>query len=120
METKRDETEVMADAFREYYKDMAAYHDECEKANRRVLKAIQSVKGSDFYEDLTDVFDWVHPSGKFELVDEPSGDIQNENYGKIRRVWVDQWSVGDSGDSFSGHVYVKLKLGMWLKMYFEC
>lgn len=104
----------------EHDADMKQYHAECERVNNRILSAIRSVKGTQFYSDLEAVMEWVEPSGKMEIVNEPSGDIQSERYGTITRVWVDQWSVGDSGDSFTGNIYVKIKLNKWLKLHFEC
>lgn len=116
----KTEQELIDEDLRQYDDLMDKHYAECDRINGRILQAIRSVKGSEFYSDLERVIEWVQSSGKMEIVSERVGTMQSEAYRTITRVWVDQWSVGDSGDSFSGHVYVKIKLGKWLKMHFEC
>ena len=49
----------------------------------------------------------------FEIVDEKSGELDDCIEGI--KVWINQWSVGESGDSFEGNVYVELPNKKYLK-----
>lgn len=55
-----------------------------------------------------------------EIVDKPYGTYQDCNNKDCYEEWVDQRSVGDSGDSFSGEVYIKLSNGKYLKYHYDC
>lgn len=57
---------------------------------------------------------------KIEIVDVPAGEDQTsyENNPYFDEIWVDQWSVGMSGDSYEGHIYAKLENDVWLKVPF--
>ena len=57
---------------------------------------------------------------EIEIVDEPQGDDQCERFGIWHNTWVDQWSVGDSGDSFEGFIYGQLPDKRWLKVAYYC
>ena len=54
----------------------------------------------------------------FSLVDEPSGEKQRENY--AIDYYIDQRSVGDSGDSFEGECYLRLANNKYLRWNYEC
>ena len=49
----------------------------------------------------------------FKIVDEKSGELDDCVEGI--KVWINQWSVGESGDSFEGNVYVELPNKKYLK-----
>ena len=53
----------------------------------------------------------------FALVDEPKGKKQNHF---AIDYYVDQRSVGDSGDSFEGNCYLRLANDKYLSWYYEC
>lgn len=107
-------SEIMAEALEEEHQ----YMMEIKRHNDRILKAIKAVKGEHFTDDLIGFARECEADGKFRIVKKPSGDKQKENFGLIINAWVDQYSVGDSGDSFCGTVSVKLKKGKWLEMPF--
>lgn len=50
-----------------------------------------------------------------EFVDKPRGENQGN---KFYEEWVDQRSVGDSGDSFTGEIYIKLSNGKYFKYHY--
>ena len=51
---------------------------------------------------------------------EPNGNWQEEHYGRtIKGTWVDQWSTGTEGDSFSGYVWVQIKEKKFLKISYS-
>ena len=70
-------------------------------------------------EDFKDLIDFCS-IGRLEIVKEPTGDNQNEQYGVFKSVFVDQWTRGMEGDSFAGFIYGKLSKGKWLKVPYEC
>ncbi len=103
----------------DYHEAMTEYHSECERHNNRILNAIKGIKGEQFFEDLMTFMEDCEVNNKFKIVRKPAGEYQSENYGKIKRSWVVQYSVGDSGDSWAGTVSVKIKKGRWLEMPFS-
>lgn len=54
------------------------------------------------------------------VVDKPKGDNQDERQGVFTELWVDQWSTGDSGDSYAGNMYAKFAEDKWLKIPYDC
>lgn len=98
------------------------YLEAVKKYNARILKAIKSVKGKTFYKYLKNIIEeGDRIDQQMEIVAEPIGDFQKEHYGRsIPCIWVDQRSVGDSGDSYAGTVCIRLKSNKYLKFYYSC
>lgn len=104
---------------------MKAYHDiliEVAKKNSRILRAIKSVKGKAFHDHIKGIAkeceadDW----SEWELITEPTGKFQEERWGReIRGIWVQQQAVGDSGDSWSGTICVKIRENKYLRFNFS-
>ena len=103
--------------------------DECEeereiqlneerRMNNRLMNVIRSVKGEKFYDNLRLIIQEVKPHGSFEFSKFNEGQWQSERYGEIRGYWVSQSQADDSGDSFYGQVYVKLKENKYLMMFY--
>ncbi len=66
-----------------------------------------------FEADLKDIeFVWG-----CKFVDKPKGEYQRNPF---YEEWVDQKTVGDSGDSFIGEVYIKLSNGKYLEYSYDC
>jgi len=59
-------------------------------------------------------------NGKMEIVSSPKGEANGDKYEFFKEVHVDQYSVGDSGDSYSGAIYAKFGENKWLLIPFEC
>ncbi len=110
------EDEVWADVA----KGLDEYHNECNRVNVRILKAIKSQLGPKFHKSLIVVLEECEAKDKLCFSKKPKGDYQKENYTPIKGYYVDQRSVGDSGDSFEGTISILLKTGMYLEVYFEC
>lgn len=105
----------------EMYESMAAYDREVERSNKRLCKAILNQLGTTFLKEIMAVAHESEVQNKMEIVRETTGEYQKEyGYDCFEGYWVDQWSVGDSGDSFNGYIYIQLKENRWLKMYYSC
>lgn len=101
----------------EYY----AYVRECEQSDKRLLKAIRTVKGKTFVKHLLEVIDRDQTMGsKMAIVREPIGEFVKEQYGRyIKGYWVVQYSVGTEGDSFQGTICIEIRTDRYLKVHFS-
>jgi len=106
------------------YKDLSEYYDYLileDNKNKRLLRAIKKTKGKTFYKYLMEIIeDSEGIKGLAEIISEPYGKFQKENYGRtIKGVWYTQQSVGMEGDSYEGTVCVQLKPNKYLKFNFS-
>ena len=99
-------------------KSLIDWEKEVQTHNDKILSSINYYR-TDFkrlveYSRITDKMEWVEkPTFKAEY----NPDI----YGVFTLEYVDQWSIGDSGDSFSGFMYVKVDgKKEYLKIPYEC
>ena len=111
----------------EIYADLAEYDNKIDTHNQRLLKAIKSVKGKDYFNDLKAYMEEsTEYLNKCVLVDTPKGDYQSEEeFPLLGGVWVDQWRNGGyTGDDFAGDLYVKIerenKKEKYLKIPYSC
>ena len=104
----------MQKAMKEYYD----YLKEESEKNHRLLLEIKKDKGSTFYKYLIEIINESEGiKGVAQIVDKPVGEFQKEKYGRqIKGIWVDQRSVGDSGDSWEGTVCVQPDKSRYLKL----
>lgn len=104
------------------YEEMDAAIALTASRNSRLLKAIKSVTTDAFYEGLVSYIDELASEcnmfefEQFEIVRETTGKWQDEDWAQ---VCVDQWSVGDSGDSWNGFIYIEIKAGRYLKIHYS-
>jgi hypothetical protein len=105
---------------------MREYHESLHKIylyNQRILKAVKSIKGNTFYKHLIEFLKEREPVDycQFEIIKNPIGKEQSvDECGRsIRKEWVTQYSVGDSGDSWEGTICVQLKQNKYLKFNFS-
>jgi len=116
--TDEEEDKLVQDYMQE---EVALFGRNIEILNR-ILGAIELIKGKVFVESVKacieeSEIDGFHPA---ELVKEPVGEYQKEDYnGSFEGIWVQQWSVGDSGDSYQGYVCIQLKEKMYLKFRYS-
>lgn len=104
--------QIMAD----YDKSMREYHDEVDRKNNRIFKALTTVMGKTFVKRLKEYMEELESSNPIEIVRKTKGSYQEENYGIIKGAWVDQWENGGyEGDSFSGDVYVEVTKNRFIK-----
>ncbi|WP_276483579.1 hypothetical protein [Paraflavitalea pollutisoli] len=96
---------------------------EVDRKNKRMLRAIKSVKGRSFYNHVREYLKNIEAVywREYEIVREPQGDPQQvSEYGRaIKKEWIDQWSTGTEGDSFDGYACIELKPGRYLRIYYS-
>ena len=102
----------------DYGKSMKDYHDGIAKHNEPILKAIKAEKGNEWFSELEMLMEESEVCGAFKIVEEPNGEKQ-ESSELIGDEWVDQYSVGDSGDSWEGTITVKIGDKRYLEMPFS-
>ena len=99
-----------------------AYLEECERSDRRLFRAIASVKGKTFVKRLKELINGEQTYGtRCVILREPVGEYQKETeYGnQIKGIWLQQWSTGTEGDSFSGIICVEIRPGRYFKFDFS-
>lgn len=91
--------------------------------NDRILRAIKSVKGKTFHKHLSNYIKECEPADycQWEIVRTPVGKEQSvSEFGReIKKEWVTQYAVGDSGDSWQGTICVQIREGKYLKFNFS-
>lgn len=115
------EEEFYNEIWAEISDEMDRYHDEISRINNRIFKAIENQIGKGFLLDLKTLIEDSGCIGSFLLVESSNitGKFQSEHEsGCITGIWVYQYSVADTGDSFAGTIWVKLKSNKYLQMYF--
>jgi hypothetical protein len=90
-------------------------HDTCMK----LLNVVRILIGEELVDDIKQIIEDSDSTGGYEITAEPRGKLQEENYDFVKEMWVEQHSVGDTGDSWAGHVSVKIKDGMFFTFSFS-
>jgi hypothetical protein len=105
----------------EAYRQVAEWEEDMWRHNQRLMRAIKKVKGKTFHKYMREIIQSCERvTNKIEIVKVPDGQRQPEKYGRTGIVvWVDQWSTGTEGDSFSGYVYARLKESKYLKISYS-
>jgi hypothetical protein len=116
--TKEQEQQEFNRVMDDYGKAMKEYHDEIERNNAPILKAVKEEKGDEWFEELENLMEESEVGGAFKIVAKPNGEKQSSG-DLIKWEWVDQYSVGDSGDSWEGTITVKISNGKYLEMPFS-
>jgi len=108
---------AMQKAMKEYYEYLRKQGEE----NNLLLLEIKKEKGNTFFKYLKEIIEESEGiRGVAEIVKTPNGTFQEEKYGRqIKGVWVDQWSVGDTGDSWEGTVCVQLSENRYFKFNYS-
>lgn len=106
---------ITDEQYLEAYSQMAEYEKGISDHNNQIIDSFGDAGKKDFER----LMDYCRITEKIEFVDAPQGKKQNENFGIFKNVHVDQHSVGDSGDSYAGFVYAKVK-GRWIKVPYDC
>lgn len=108
--------EIITDAqYKEAFDNLYEYEKEITDHNEKILKTF----GKTAFKDFQDLIENCSVVGKIEFVEQPKGDKQNEDNGVFKNVYVDQYSVGDSGDSYAGSIYANVN-GKWVSINYEC
>ena len=107
--------DITEEQYAEAFRQEQEHYKEIDDHNKAVIERI-CAEDSTIDELLRD----VEVTGKMKIVDEPTGDDQNEELGIFNKVFVDQYSVGDSGDSFAGTIYAEFNEDKWLSIPYRC
>jgi hypothetical protein len=111
------------------YNDLREMENKIRYTNKKLITECCKVRGKSFKKYLKAVIEACEIGGydscyeEFQIVDKPKGKYQSETeegYGSITGFWVEQWSIGLEGDSYSGHITVIIKQGIYLQMPFSC
>ena len=101
-------------------------YDEAHKQQMDYEKEIDDHNNSLFessgvsVEDMEDLLSDCTITSKAKIVKEPRGQYQDEEYGTIDSVFVDQYSRGDGGDSYEGTIYAQLGKDKWIAVSYQC
>ncbi len=102
---------------------LAAYEEEVNRKNNRILKAIGNQIGPGYLKDLQTIIINCGCTGNFYFSEDPIGKFQTENgddVGCITGAWVTQYNVGiEEGDSYEGTICIRLKPYKYLVMPFS-
>ena len=105
---------------KDYRKEMDRFYNEIARKNKRISRAIKSVLGQKYWEDIADCLSECEAdTAPFSIVREPNGDEQDWNCVSFDNTWVDQRSVGMEGDSFEGTVCIPLDEKRWFKFHYS-
>lgn len=110
--------DVMSAHDEQIFKD----HQEYDRVNNRILKAIESVKGALFTESLMNLIKESEGIlGKARITRHPEGHKwQKEWYSRqIQGIWITQ-VTGYLGDDFSGTISVKIRKGRYFTFDYAC
>jgi hypothetical protein len=105
------------------YAEIDKQNKEITNFNEKVFKEVQDLCNVDrdtVDKDFKSLLDFAELIDKIEIVKKPEGENQFESCGIFTKVYVDQCSVGMSGDSFAGYIYGKIADKKWLKVPYEC
>ena len=99
------------------FAELSALEDEIFASNKALIEKFEIPK-----EDMDILMQDCNHSyhEKMEIVSLPGGDNQEEDSDFFKEIWVEQWSVGMSGDSYEGYIYAKLGKNQWLKIPYYC
>lgn len=112
---------------KEAYDGIFELEEGIRKHNSIILSSIKYAFGDKFHKSVLECLNEVQDLTVYEsmeIVIEPKGKEQKEDFGLIKKAWCDQWSVGMEGDSFNGNFYIELpkaiKGGKFLKIPYSC
>lgn len=114
-------TEDYSEFWKQLVEEEKKYDIECDRINKRITKAIASVKGEMFLKNLYEyIEDGGDIKGEWEFCKTPVGKYQEEDWGEIKGMWIVQHCSNMEGDSFYGTICIQLKENKFLKLNFEC
>ena len=115
--TEVEEQKTAAD----FLKEEVSWLAETSRVADRLIKTIRSVKGDVFADSVIECMEEseINEYYKVEIVSETVGGYQEEDYEGFKGIWVQQWSVGDSGDSWEGYVCIQIKSNKYLKFRYS-
>lgn len=115
MEPTEQEKKELDEQHKKMYAEIERSEKEEHEQNCKLLEA----NGLP-YEAVKNLLDGCGLNGKLEIVDNPTGANQDETDKYFKEIFVEQWSTGWEGDSFSGYIYGKIDDNKWLKVPYYC
>ena len=122
MELSVEDKKEMEKGIKEAFEAMDKYYSELQQNKEDVLKQIGielNINQFDLDAHFIELLDDCIINGEIEIVANPSGGNQHSDCGIFTEVFVEQWSVGDSGDSYSGYIFGKYSTDKWIKIPYE-
>ena len=92
-----------------------AYYAELNRVNTRILKALESVKGKVFVDEVKLYMEECEMYGALAITKKTVGKYQQEDFESFSGAWINQYvNGGMTGDDFQGSIYIKIKEGKYL------
>lgn len=113
---KMESEDELNEIYRQVFEAVGLYEKQVAKENLRKIKRC----GKNSIEAFSELLEFCRVTGYITTTKQPTGTNQNERFGPFKSVLVDQWSVGDSGDSYEGYIYAKYNKRRWLKIPYSC
>lgn len=106
---------ITDEQIKEAFYEMYQYEQEIISHNAQFVKLCGDTAEKDFEKMCED----CRVTSKIEFVEGARGRNQDESYGVFKNVHIDQYSVGDSGDSYAGTIYANVG-DKWISVRYEC
>jgi len=119
--TAMNDYDTFLDPERDQFMRNWAYHERIDRENesKHNCRLIRRC-GKNAMKEFEDVVSDVIVSGRIETTKRPEGSNEFEFRKVFKEIRVDQWSVGDSGDSWAGFIYARYSKRRWLKIPYYC
>ena len=115
-----EDQKIMDLEMAEYMKAEKNREAEDASKNTHILNAIEKELSKEYREAVFNCIMESEGYGLFEIVNEPKGNHQYEEWGTFDHIYVDQWEDGGiTGDSFAGDIYIPLMEGQYLKVKYQ-
>ncbi len=86
-----------------------------------VLNKIKELVSDDYFNDINDLISEQYSCFSFKIVDKHQGIIQYEDeFNVLNHIYIKQWAVGLSGDSWSGYIWISLLNGNYFQFSYSC
>ena len=82
--------------------------------NNKIIEEAKKLMTEEYIEELNEDLENMDYITDCKIVDMPCGEKQSSG------VYVTQTSIGDSGDCFTGNVFIPLSNGKYLRYYYDC
>ncbi len=116
---KEKDNAFMNDMLAECYAEETAYYNEQKRITDRILKAIESIKGKDWVEQLQAYAKNCECHFPFAIVRKPKGQPQICDEDIFGTEWVDQYT-GYECDDYYGTLTIQIDEKRYLEMPYHC
>lgn len=116
---KEKDNAFMSETMGDFYAEEEAFYNEQKRTSERILKALESIKGSEWVEQLNKYAKDSECHHPFKVVKKPKGDLQECDYELFGDEWIDQ-HTGYECDDYYGTVTIRIDEKRYLEMPFHC